>query len=100
MAQPTTVPTGSIKASWIRLSTCTRDFIALFDCDVLLPWSLPFASANALNPAQLYTIGSVYRGSGHLLEKGSRVFESDFERSLFALRQEKLQQIAALGHAA
>jgi lysyl-tRNA synthetase class 2 len=28
------------------------------------------------------------------------VFESDFERSLFALRQEKLQQIAALGHAA
>jgi lysyl-tRNA synthetase class 2 len=28
------------------------------------------------------------------------VFESEFERSLFALRQEKLQQIAALGHAA
>ena len=28
------------------------------------------------------------------------MFESDFERSLFALRQEKLQQIAALGHAA
>jgi lysyl-tRNA synthetase, class II len=27
------------------------------------------------------------------------VFESEFERSLFALRQEKLQQIAALGHA-
>jgi lysyl-tRNA synthetase class 2 len=32
--------------------------------------------------------------------EGSRVFESEFERSLFALRQEKLQQIAALGHAA
>jgi lysyl-tRNA synthetase, class II len=28
------------------------------------------------------------------------VFESEFERSLFALRQEKLQQIAAMGHAA
>ena len=28
------------------------------------------------------------------------MFESEFERSLFALRQEKLQQIAALGHAA
>jgi lysyl-tRNA synthetase class 2 len=28
------------------------------------------------------------------------VFESEFERSLFTLRQEKLQQIAALGHAA
>jgi lysyl-tRNA synthetase class 2 len=28
------------------------------------------------------------------------VFESEFERSLFALRQEKLTQIAALGHAA
>lgn len=28
------------------------------------------------------------------------MFESDFERSLFALRQEKLQQIAALGHTA
>ena len=28
------------------------------------------------------------------------MFESDFERSLFALRQEKLQQIAALGHPA
>ncbi len=27
------------------------------------------------------------------------MFESEFERSLFALRQEKLQQIAALGHA-
>src|ERR1700750_1450898 len=35
-----------------------------------------------------------------LSKKGSRVFESEFERSLFALRQEKLQQIAALGHAA
>ncbi len=28
------------------------------------------------------------------------MFESEFERSLFALRQEKLKQIAALGHAA
>ena len=28
------------------------------------------------------------------------MFESEFERSLFTLRQEKLQQIAALGHAA
>jgi len=28
------------------------------------------------------------------------VFESEFERTLFALRQQKLQQIAALGHAA
>ena len=28
------------------------------------------------------------------------MFESEFERSLFALRQEKLQQIAALGHSA
>jgi lysyl-tRNA synthetase, class II len=29
--------------------------------------------------------------------KGTRVFESEFERNLFALRQEKLSQIAALG---
>src|SRR5882757_6184014 len=60
-----------------------------------------------VDPALLYiimgtTFPSVYwpfsHHSHHL--EGSRVFESEFERSLFALRQEKLQQIAALGNAA
>src|SRR5579875_1910522 len=42
---------------------------------------------------------SLYTGlSVH--SQGSPVFESDFERNLFALRQEKLKQIEALGQRA
>jgi lysyl-tRNA synthetase class 2 len=37
-----------------------------------------------------------YTGQSHF-NQGSQVFESDFERNLFALRQEKLKQIEALG---
>src|SRR5271170_6692465 len=40
------------------------------------------------NPTVFYTSGEVSE---------ARVFESEFERGLFALRQEKLKQIAALG---
>jgi lysyl-tRNA synthetase class 2 len=68
-------------------------------------FSLSFAMLP--DPALLYiitgtTFPSVYWPFSHHLHhlEGSRVFESEFERSLFALRQEKLQQIAALGHAA
>jgi lysyl-tRNA synthetase, class II len=48
-----------------------------------------------------YGAQGVGRYTDHsIFVQGNQVFESDFERSLFALRQEKLKQIEALGQRA
>src|SRR6266436_2858419 len=115
----------------MRLSTCTRDFIAPESSLPLLPPLMtplvlfaiprPFFPARrlpespCLSPGLLYTRGRWAEGTPVYLRhiQGRRcgcigcltyyrmemvpVFESEFERNLFALRQAKLKEIAALG---
>jgi lysyl-tRNA synthetase class 2 len=65
-----------------------------------------FAAWATVGPGPLYTTDDAsgtrarrYTQS-RTIARGNRVFESEFERNLYALRQEKLKQIEALGQSA